>query len=277
MHRPMRIAVYIKKEALRHDPRVGDLREDMKAAGIEAYDIAQYADIRPDTDMLMAIGGDGTFLSAAKRVRDSGLPIIGVNLGRLGFLSENRPEEVVMQLLRRQYQIEDRTLIQTQVGGMDTSAIEGFWPISLNEISVHRMGAVMLGVDVTVDGQPLPTYWADGLLVATASGSTAYSLSAGGPICYPDAKVLIITPISPHNLNVRPLIVPETAHIGIRLQSREGSVVVSMDNRTMTVPSAISMDISMAQFSLRRVRLGKSNFEKALTSKLFWGEDVRNL
>lgn len=273
----MRIAVYIKKEALRHDPRVGELKKDMEAAGMEVYDIAQYADIRPGTDMLMAVGGDGTFLSAAKRVRDSGLPIVGVNLGRLGFLSENRPEEVVPLLLRGQYQVEGRTLIQTAVEGIDTATIEGFWPIALNEVSVHRVGAVMLGVDVTVDGEPLPTYWADGLLVATASGSTAYSLSAGGPICYPDAKVLIITPIAPHNLNVRPLIVPETASIGIRLQSREGQVVVSMDNRTMTVPSGIKLDISMAQFSLRRVRLGKSNFEKALTSKLFWGEDVRNL
>ena len=134
----------------------------------------------------------------------------------------------------------------------------------------------MLGINVSVNGDSLPTYWADGLLVATSSGSTAYSLSAGGPICTPDAKVLIIAPIAPHNLNVRPLVVPENTRIKISTVSRDGNVILTMDNRTLTVDDSTSIDVSVAQFSLKRVRLPKSSFVKALTSKLFWGEDIRN-
>ncbi|MBQ4287947.1 MAG: NAD(+)/NADH kinase [Bacteroidales bacterium] len=273
----MTVAIYIKKEGLREDPRVSSLLERMRQAGISVYPVKTYADLRDGTDLVMAVGGDGTFLSAAKRVRDSGIPVMGVNVGRLGFLSENKPEDVVDSLLSGNYTLEDRTLIETKVSGFDTSQIEGFWPISFNEVSVHRFGAGMIGIDVTVDCRPLPTYWADGLLVATSSGSTAYSLSAGGPICYPESKVLLITPIAPHNLNVRPLVVPESSRIGIKLRSRDEKALLTMDNRTMTVPSGVSLSISVAQFSLRRIRPTESNFEKALTSKLFWGEDIRNL
>ena len=147
---------------------------------------------------------------------------------------------------------------------------------ALNEIAVTRGGAAMLGVDVTLNGEPLPTYWADGLLVATSSGSTAYSLSVGGPICTPDSQVLIVAPVAPHNLNVRPLIVPSTARIGISLRSRNKSVMLSYDNRTRLVSRDTRIAISVAQFSLKRVRLPEINFIGALRSKLFWGEDVRN-
>ena len=131
-------------------------------------------------------------------------------------------------------------------------------------------------VNVTIDGNTLPTYWADGLLVATSSGSTAYSLSVGGPICMPDTKVLIIAPISPHNLNVRPLVVPDTAKITITLQSRDDAVVMTMDNKTVEIDPNWTVEVSVAQFSLKRIRLSKSEFVKALTSRLFWGEDMRN-
>jgi NAD+ kinase len=197
-----------------------------------------------------------------------------VNLGRLGFLSEYRPEEVLEALRKRDWTVEDRILLDTELEGVEKDA--AFCPYSLNEMSVHRSGAAMLGVDVTLDGQALPTYWADGMLVATSSGSTAYSLSVGGPICRPDAPVLIIAPIAPHNLNVRPLIVPDTARIGLTVQSRDPEVLVTLDNRRLSAPSSLRMGISVARFSLKRIRLGKSNFVKALTSKLFWGEDVRN-
>jgi len=273
----MKTAIYAKDEALKRDDRFVGLVRRLTAAGFVFYDIRTAEDLQEGTGMVLSVGGDGTFLSAAKRVRDSGIPVMGVNVGRLGFLSENKPEDVVDSLLSGDYTLEDRTLIETKVSGFDTSEIEGFWPISFNEVSVHRFGAGMIGVDVTVDGRPLPTYWADGLLVATSSGSTAYSLSAGGPICYPESKVLLITPIAPHNLNVRPLVVPESARIGIRLRSRDEKALLTMDNRTMTVPSGVSLSISVAQFSLRRIRPTESNFEKALTSKLFWGEDIRNL
>ena len=135
----------------------------------------------------------------------------------------------------------------------------------------------MLGVDVCVDGVTLPTYWGDGLVISTSSGSTAYSLSVGGPIALPQSKVFIISPIAPHNLNVRPLVVPDTSVISLKVHSRDGHFEFSADNRSVDVSDKTSMEISMAQFSLKRVRLDKSNFIQALVEKLYWGEDVRNI
>ena len=147
---------------------------------------------------------------------------------------------------------------------------------ALNEITVHRSGAAMLAVDVDIDGVTLPTYWADGLIVSTSSGSTAYSLSAGGPIVLPDSKVLIITPIAPHNMNVRPLVIPDTSRISLRVRSRDNEVIYTSDNRSQKIEEGSELEISLAQFSLKRVRLNKSDFINALTQKLYWGEDVRN-
>lgn len=224
----------------------------------------------------MSVGGDGTFLSASKRVGDSGIPVLGINLGRLGFLSEYSPEEACEALLSGAYSYEDRELLQTEINGKVLGSGSAFSPYTLNEICVHRSGAALLGIDVALDGNKLPTYWADGLLVATSSGSTAYSLSVGGPICSPDSKVLIIAPIAPHNLNVRPLVVPDSTRISISMRSRDESVMMSMDNRSVILSPDATLDVKVAQFSLKRVRLDNSGFIKALTTKLFWGEDIRN-
>jgi len=167
------------------------------------------------------------------------------------------------------YSIEERAMLQVE-------SFQGNEGYALNEVSVARAGAAMLGIDVSIDGKMLPTYWADGLLVATSSGSTAYSLSAGGPICTPDAKVLIVTPVSPHNLNVRPLIVPLESEIKISLRSREEKVRFTMDNRDRLADSGEIFTVSVAQFSLKTIRLSKFSFFEALRSKLFWGDDVRN-
>lgn len=242
----------------------------------EFYDIHSGEDIRENTDMVMSVGGDGTFLSASKRVGMSGIPVLGINLGRVGFLSEYSPEEACEALLEGSYTLEDRELLETGVEGGIIGSETSFWPYTLNEISVLRCGASILGIDVAIDGNPLPTYWADGLLVSTSSGSTAYSLSVGGPICVPDSKVLIIAPIAPHNLNVRPLVVPDTTKIRISMRSRDEKVTMSMDNRNLVLSSDAVIDVKVAQFSLKRVRLEKSSFIKALTTKLFWGEDIRN-
>ena len=146
----------------------------------------------------------------------------------------------------------------------------------MNEVALHRSGSSVLGIHVSVNGEPLPTYWADGLLVATPSGSTAYSLSVGGPICMPETKVLVLAPISPHNLNVRPIVLPETAKIDISFESRDGRATMSNDNRVVEIQPDWSIHVEMAQFSLKRIRLAESGFVKALTSRLFWGEDMRN-
>ncbi len=272
----MKIAVYSRHASLLGDERFRSMVSRLEAASHELYTIHSAQDISVGTGMVMSVGGDGTFLSASKRVGSSGIPVLGVNLGRLGFLSEYSPEEACEAILSGTYTLEDRALLETGVKGEMLDSDSSFWPYTLNEISVLRGGASILGVDVSLDGNPLPTYWADGLLVSTSSGSTAYSLSVGGPICVPESKVIIIAPIAPHNLNVRPLVVPDTTVVSISMRSRDKVVAMSMDNRNVRLSSDATLEVKVAQFSLKRVRLEKSSFIKALTTKLFWGEDIRN-
>ncbi|MBR1406040.1 MAG: NAD(+)/NADH kinase [Bacteroidales bacterium] len=272
----MKIGIFIQKDSLRAEAGFLELIQQLQEASYELYDIASKADIRPGTDLVLSVGGDGTFLSAAQTVSDVGIPILGVNFGRLGFLSENRPEAVVQALMEGEFSVEYRTMLNATLKGKNARKDIGLLPYAVNEVSIHRSGVGVLGVNVTIDGDTLPTYWADGLLVATSSGSTAYSLSVGGPICMPDTKVLIIAPISPHNLNVRPLVVPDTARITISIQSRDDKAIMTMDNKTMEIDPSWTIEVAMAQFSLKRIRLSKSEFVKALTSRLFWGEDMRN-
>lgn len=269
----MNVAVYIGKKSLETDARLVRLLDDLSEGGCGVTVLGGGQMPGSGTDMLLSVGGDGTFLSASALVVESGLPVVGVNLGRLGFLSENRPEDVAGALLRGEYSIEERRVLRASVHRGDESGS----CYAVNECTVHRSGAAMLGVEVSVDGVLLPTYWADGLIVSTSSGSTAYSLSAGGPIVLPRSRVLIITPIAPHNLNVRPLVVPDTSSITLRVHSRDRKVIFTADNRTAEIDEDATVEISVAQFSLRRVRLNNSDFINALTEKLFWGEDVRNI
>ena len=272
----MKIGYFILKDDLREDARMLALLKDLQEATFEVYEIKTKADVRPDTDLVLSMGGDGTFLSAAHTVADIGLPILGVNFGRIGFLCENRPEAVRKALVEGDFSIEYRTVLNATLKGPEARRTIGMLPYSVNEVALHRSGSSVLGIHVSIDGEPLPTYWADGLLVATSSGSTAYSLSVGGPICMPDTKVLILAPISPHNLNVRPIVIPETAKIDISFESRDGKATMSMDNRVEEIQTDWTIHVEMAQFSLKRVRLPESGFVKALTSRLFWGEDMRN-
>ena len=272
----MKIGYFILKDELREDARMKALLKDLEEATFEVYEIKKKADVRPETDLVLSMGGDGTFLSAAHTVADIGLPILGVNFGRIGFLCENRPEAVRKALVEGDFSIEYRTVLNATLKGPEARRTIGMLPYSVNEVALHRSGSSVLGIHVSIDGEPLPTYWADGLLVATSSGSTAYSLSVGGPICMPDTKVLVLAPISPHNLNVRPIVIPETAKIDISFESRDGKATMSMDNRVEEIQTDWTIHVEMAQFSLKRVRLPESGFVKALTSRLFWGEDMRN-
>lgn len=272
----MKIAIYSREGGARYDQRLSRMLEALEKDSFDFYDVTGEGDLLPETGLVLSVGGDGTFLSASRCVGKSGIPILGVNLGRLGFLSEYSPEEACEALLSGDWYLEDRELLGIRVSGVSLESDPQFWPYTLNEVSVHRSGAALLGIDVMIDGHPLPTYWADGLLVATSSGSTAYSLSVGGPICAPDAKVLIIAPIAPHNLNARPLVVPDTTAISVSMRSRDEKVMLSMDNRNHLVAPSVSLDVMVAQFSLKRVRLKNTSFIKALTTKLFWGEDIRN-
>lgn len=271
----MKIAVYIGKKGVETEDRLTGLLCALKEGGCTCYNVDAEVGLLPGTDMVLSVGGDGTFLSVSKLVADSGVPVLGVNMGRLGFLSENRPEDVADFLLSGDYDVEDRALlcaVPVMSNGEQWEEVH-----ALNEVTVHRSGAAVLGVDVCVDGKNLPTYWADGLIVSTSSGSTAYSLSVGGPIVLPQSKVLIISPIAPHNLNIRPLVVPDHSEISLRMQSRDGKCVFTADNMTLELPEDATIKVSLARFSLKRVRLNKSDFINALTEKLFWGEDVRNI
>ena len=271
----MRTAIYIGKRELISDQRFISLLDALRDGGCLLHVLDHGEVPSEDTDMLLSVGGDGTFLNSSVLAAERGLPVMGVNLGRLGFLSENRPEDVAQALVSGDYTVENRTMLQAEVNTGDP--VIDSWPYALNEMTVRRNGAAMLGVDVVIDGVCLPTYWADGLVISTSSGSTAYSLSVGGPIVLPDSKVLIISPIAPHNLNVRPLVIPDSSVISLRMHSRDGRFEFSADNRTCVVGEDVEVKVSVAQFSLKRVRLNSSNFINALTDKLFWGEDVRNI
>lgn len=263
----MRVAYYIKKEELARDVRITGVVNRLSEAGIEMYSIAE--GLRDNTDMLLSFGGDGTFLTAAHLVCRAGVPVLGVNLGRLGFLSDAELTDVEEALISGNWKVESRTMIQANAAGKCFNAI--------NEVALRRIASGTLGVDVTVGEDKLPTYWADGLLVSTSTGSTAYCLSAGGPICSPELRAFIITPIAPHNLNLRPLVVPEDAVIVMSAFDRKNrKVVLSIDNMDFEIPAGEPVRISCAPFPLLRVVSGKSSFIDALRSKLLWGEDVRN-
>ncbi len=272
----MRIGYFILNDCLREDARMVSFLKDLEDNSFELYEIKSKADVQPETDLVLSMGGDGTFLSTAHVVADIGLPILGVNFGRIGFLCENRPEDVRKALMEGNFHIEYRTVLNATLKGPDARRSIGMLPYSVNEVAVHRSGSSVLGIHVSIDGDSLPTYWADGLLLATSSGSTAYSLSVGGPICMPDTKVLVLAPIAPHNLNVRPIVLPETAKVDISFESRDGRATMSMDNRVVEIRPEWTIHVEMAQFSLKRVRIAESGFVKALTSRLFWGEDMRN-
>lgn len=267
----MKIGYHTKDSSLSENKRFTNVLSGLTSAGVDIYPIFSRENIQEGTDMVLSFGGDGTFLRTAQIVSDKGLPILGVNFGRLGFLSENAPETVLEPLLSGKYSIEERGLLQAEVPGYSSPLY------ALNELCIHRLEAEMLGIDVKLSGVELPTYWADGILVATASGSTAYNLSAGGPICPPDTKVFILTPVSPHNLGLRPLVLSNDKTIELCANARSGKAALSLDNRTYEIESGTTIQVKAAPFCLKRVNLAMHSFIDALRSRLFWGQDVRNM
>lgn len=269
----MKIAYYIKKQHLTGDPSVLGLIGSIRSCGCEAYDILE--GIRDHTDLIVCFGGDGTILSASALASENNIPIMGVNMGRMGFLSDNTPEDVLLAIANRSYRIQKRAMLDIFVISPE-GAVEGKYT-ALNDVSIRRCGPGMLGVDVSISGQRLPAYWADGIILSTSSGSTAYSLSVGGPICTPDADVFVLAPIAPHNLNVRPLVISSSSKVEMMPRSGEkASAVVSVDNHEYPVKPGTKVLAELSATPLCVAIAGKSNFIQALRSKLFWGEDVRN-
>lgn len=265
---PMKLGIIYGRNSYRGDESIARLAASLTAAGHSLVEIGRESIGSCGCDMILSVGGDGTFLSVATDAALCSIPVLGVNLGRMGFLSENTPDSVAEALASGNFKVEDRAMLCASYGEDKL--------LALNEIVVSRSGSSILGVRVTVDGMRLPTYWADGLLVATPSGSTAYSLSVGGPIVAPSAKVMIIAPVAPHNLNVRPLVVPLGSRVELSFESREAEVTLSADNHSVTLDRKVGVSVGLAQFSLKRVCLENSNFINALSEKLFWGQDIRN-
>ncbi len=245
--------------------------------GISEADVFIGADDLPaDADIFLALGGDGTFLSSLTMVRGSGMPVAGINFGRLGFLASSAEKDagcgVIDKLLAGRYEVSPRSILRMDGDVLDPE----FFPYALNEISIQRSGPKMISIDVAIDGMKIPTYWADGLLIATPTGSTAYSLSVGGPVVVPDSSVIIIAPVAPHNLNVRPLIVSDSSKVEIAIRIEGGSTFISADNRSLELEGGYSLRIEKAPFAINCVSFGKDTFFDALNEKLLWGEDRRN-
>ncbi len=229
-------------------------------------------------DMMISIGGDGTILRAATLVRNSNIPILGINAGRLGFLALVQKEDISLILqvvINKKYTISERALLTLH----SKSDIEGIADINfaMNEISVSRKDTTsMITIETYLDGEFLNSYWADGLIVATPTGSTGYSLSCGGPILTPTVQSLVITPIAPHNLNNRPLVIPDNTEVRLKVSGREEQYLVSLDSRIASVSNDAVLTIRKADFTIKMVEIPNETFLKTLRNKLLWGEDKRN-
>ena len=224
--------------------------------------------------LLLNLGGDGTFLESIVFIKDKNLPVAGINFGRLGFLAVNSDpyDNCLQQLVRENYRIEERSIIEISSEVLPPS----FFPYALNDCAIQRKGSCMISVEVRLRAGELPAYWADGLIVSTPTGSTAYSLSVGGPIVLPDAGVLIVAPIAPHNLNVRPMVIPDSEELAIHLKSRTEKAILTLDNRSVSIPSGCEIKVRKAPFTLKYISFLGEHFISTLHEKLLWGFDKRN-
>jgi NAD+ kinase len=233
-------------------------------------------DLPHNTDMLFSLGGDGTLLDTLSFVGGSNIPLIGINLGRLGFLAaipEEEMEAAILSLVRGSYTLEKRTLIH-----LDSSIplFDGA-PYALNEFTIHRKdSSSMIKIHTYLNGEFLNTYWADGLVVATPTGSTGYSLSCGGPVVFPQTSSFIITPVAPHNLNTRPVVVPDDNVISFEVEGRTEQFLCTLDSRTEIITSSVQIAVKKENFTVSLVRPDEHNFLKTIRQKLYWGVDRRN-
>ena len=237
-----------------------------------------HADLDASFDMLLSIGGDGTILRAITLVRDSGIPVLGINAGRLGFLASVQKENITdfLQLvIDKKYRISKRSLLSLSCNPPN-AAIDSL-NFAMNEISVSRKDTTsMITIETHLNDEYLNSYWADGLIIATPTGSTGYSMSCGGPILTPEVTSLVITPIAPHNLNARPLVIPDNTRIKLKVSGREDNYLVSLDSRIASVPNAAELTIEKTAFQINMVEIPHETFLKTLRNKLMWGEDKRN-
>ena len=240
---------------------------------------AHYDDLDESFDLMLTIGGDGTFLRAVTFVRDLNIPILGINTGRLGFLATVQKEQIrqsIKALIENDFIIKERSLLTVETSSHDPNDFDKV-NFALNEITVARKNTTsMITIETHLDNEYLTSYWADGLIIATPTGSTGYSLSCDGPVIMPQAKSLVLTPIAPHNLSARPLVIPDDIHIKLKVSSREKQALISLDSRIFTIDNETEITVKKAPFTIKTLQLKNQGFLKTLREKLLWGEDKRN-
>ena len=237
---------------------------------------SHHTELTSDIDFLISLGGDGTLLDTVTLVRDKNIPVVGINFGRLGFLASiGRDEmtEAVKALARRSFILDKRSLIH-----LDSNIpLFNDVPYALNEFAIHKRDiAPMVKIHTYVNGELLNTYWADGLLLATPTGSTGYSLSCDGPVVFPESRSFVLTPIAPHNLNVRPIVIPDSSIVSFEIESRSDEVICALDSRRELVDKNVLLAVRKENFGVNLVRLNENNFLQTLRNKLSWGLDKRN-
>jgi NAD+ kinase len=234
------------------------------------------SDMDSSIDCVISLGGDGTLLDTVLHVKDSGIPVIGINYGRLGFLANIGKEDLsnaIEALVNRKYVLDKRTLIH-----LDANVpLFGECPYALNEFSLHKKDtSPMIKIHTYLNGEFLNTYWADGLIVSTPTGSTGYSLSCNGPVVFPDSASFVITPVAPHNLNIRPIIVPDNTIVSFEIEGRTDGFLCTLDSRREIVTKEILLAVKKETFGINLIRLNENNFLQTLRNKLSWGLDKRN-
>lgn len=251
---------------------------DLGVENLNYTTFSKHEDLDTTFDLLFTLGGDGTILNAATLVKDLNIPILGINTGRLGFLATVQKKEIentIASLIANEYTTQERAVleIKTNDPNIDFHNIN----FALNEVTIARKNSTsMIGVEAYLNNEYLTTYWADGLVVATPTGSTGYSLSCHGPIIMPESNNFVLTPIAPHNLSARPLVIPDNTVVKLKIIGREKEFFLSLDSRVSTVPFEIELTLSKAPFQIKIIQLDQQTFISTLRSKLFWGEDKRN-
>jgi len=233
-------------------------------------------DLDSSIDCMISLGGDGTLLDTVTLVRDSGIPVLGINYGRLGFLANLGKEDIhtaIDAIANRKYVLDKRSLLHLDAN----IPLFGQTPYALNEFSLHKKdSSPMIKIHTYLNGEFLNTYWADGLIVATPTGSTGYSLSCNGPVVFPDSSSFVITPVAPHNLNIRPIVVPNNTIVSFEVEGRTDGFLCTLDSRREIVTKEIQLAVKKEAFDITLIRMNENNFLQTLRSKLSWGLDKRN-
>ena len=239
--------------------------------------VKSFSKIDKTINYIICVGGDGTILKASSYVKNMGIPIIGINTGRLGFLAKIKAVEidnVIQAISKKKYTISEKTLLSVSYKNKKQENKLG---VALNELSITRKNTTsLITIETKLNDEYLNTYWADGLIIATPTGSTGYSLSCGGPIIMPESKNLVITPIAPHNLNARPLVIPDNTNITLKISGRENEFFVSLDSKITTLSNEMLILIKKAPYKIKMIQLDNDNFLQTLRDKLYWGKDKRN-